>query len=198
MDTTLTAVDIVGFGEKYRDVDAQAHVRQMMYEHLIRAFAVAGLPWWECYRQDRGDGAFVVAPPDVRIDRFLNPLVQNLAAILGHYNRLASQTTPLRLRMAVHHGHVHYDAHGVTGNATTHLFRLLDAAAFKKALTAAGTDLGVIVSHKAYAEAARRSDEFDQTRYRKIHITCKETRANAWLWLPAIQAPRLVLDKRAF
>jgi class 3 adenylate cyclase len=178
------AVDIVAFGEKYRDVDAQALARRMLYEHLIEAFAITGLPWWDCYRQDRGDGAFVVAPPDVGVDRFLDPLPRRLAAILGRYNRLASQTTPLRLRMAVHRGYVRYDAHGVTGSATTHLFRLLDAAAFKKALVAAGTDLGMIVSQKVYADAARRGQISSHPRYRKIHVTCKETRANAWLWLP--------------
>lgn len=87
-----------------------------------------------------------MAPADVEPDDFLDPLGHHLAAVLRRYNRTAGDATRLRLRMAVHHGDVRHDAHGVIGYASLHLFRMLEATAFKKALQTAETDLGVIVS----------------------------------------------------
>jgi hypothetical protein len=185
MHTTLVATDIVGFGKKYRDADAQMHVRRMMYELFIEAFTITGLPWWDCHREDRGDGALVVAPPDVHPDSFLDPLAHHLNATVHRYNRHASDNTQLHLRMAVHHGYVYRDTYGVTGDALTHLFRLLEAPAFKKSLATVEADLGVIVSHRLYTDARQRGGLINPAGYAPLHLSYKETRTRAWLWLPA-------------
>jgi hypothetical protein len=185
MHTTVLATDIIGFADRYRDVGAQLHVRQMMYELLIEAFGITGLSWWDCYREDRGDGALIVAPPDINPDSFLDPLTHHLNALLRCYAQDASDRTQLRLRMAIHHGYVYHDAHGVTGHALTHLFRLLEAPAFKKAVATAETNLGAVVSDQLYTDAIQRGGLIDQAAYRQLRLSCKETRTRAWLWLPA-------------
>lgn len=181
-NTTIAAVDITGFGSR-RDAVIQRHLRMTMYGHLVEAFTMTRLPWVDCYREDRGDGVLIVAPPDVNADHFLDPLAHHLAAVLRRGNRIANDSTRLRLRMAVHHGDVHRDARGITGAATIHLFRLLEAAAFKRAFK--DCDLAMIVSDRLYTDATQRGGLIDATAFRRLRITCKETRrARAWLWLP--------------
>lgn len=184
MHTTLVAVDIVGFCRRYRDTDAQMHARDMMYEQLTEAFAMTGLPWRECHLEDRGDGALIVAPPDADTDCFLNPLAHHLHAVMRRSNRLASDSARLRLRAAVHHGRILYDSHGVTGHAVNHLFRLLEAPAFKKPAQNADADLAVIVSDQLYKDAAESGGLFNPAAYQRVRITSKETHTWAWRWLP--------------
>lgn len=182
--STLVAVDITGFGSR-RDAVAQQHLRGRMYGHLAEAFAMTGLSWLDCYYEDRGDGALIIAPVGADGDYFLDPLAHHLAMVLRRDNRLAGEATHLRLRMAVHRGDVYRDAYGVTGAATVHLFRLLEAAAFKKAFKTARCDLAMIVSDRLYTDATERGGLVDATSYRRLRVSCKETRrVRAWLWLP--------------
>jgi hypothetical protein len=186
MYTTLAAVDIIGFGSRYVAVDAQAQARQRMHELLLETFSITGLSWWDCHREGRGDGILIVVPPDVNPDRLLDPFAHHLNALLAFANRRASDTTRLQLRIAVHHGCISYDAHGVTGYNIVHLFRLLDGPAFKKAVRAARADLGLIVSDRLYSDATERSGLVNPGAYRRIRIACKETHTQAWLWLPSM------------
>jgi hypothetical protein len=87
--------------------------------------------------------------------------------------------------MAVHYGYVYYDAHGVTGHALTHLYRLLEAPAYKRAITTAATRLGAIVSDQLYTQALEHDTLIDPAAYTPVRLSCKETRTRAWLWLPA-------------
>ncbi|MEU8119188.1 hypothetical protein AB0C21_10825 [Spirillospora sp. NPDC049024] len=185
MNTTLIALDIPGFGDERRTHDVQRLLRATMYELLADSFAMTRLPWWSCHREDRGDGALIVAPPTVDSFAALDPLAHHLAALLRRSNRLANDITRLRLRMAVHCGEVQHDAHGVLGQAVTHLFRLLDAPAFKRAMAGAlDADLGMVVSDHLYRAAAG-DGAIDPNAYAPLSVTCKQTRkAKAHLWLP--------------
>jgi hypothetical protein len=185
MDTTLVAIDIMGYARRYHGAGAQLYARQMMYELVIEAFGITALPWWDCYREDRGDGALIVAPPDVMPGQFLDPLIHHLNALLRSHARRASRGMQLNLRMAVHYGYVYYDAHGVTSHALTHLYRLLEAPAFKKAVAAAESQLGAVVSDQLYTQALGHDTLIDAAAYTRVRLSCKETRTRAWLWLPA-------------
>ncbi|TDB92486.1 hypothetical protein [Actinomadura sp. 7K534] len=182
MHTTLVAVDISSFGTPGRDDLAQLHVRRHMYGLLIEVFEMTRLPWWDCHREDRGDGALIIAPPEVPAGDFLDPLAHHLTAVLRRYNRLASDAARLRLRLAVHIGLVHRDAHGVAGQALVHLFRLLEAPAFKRAFADSGAELGLLVSDQLYAQACAAGGLIDPAAYRPLRVTSKETRARAWSW----------------
>lgn len=187
MRTTVLATDIIAFGQRYRDISAQLDARQMMYELLTRAFGITGLPWRDCYREDRGDGTLVVAPPDIEPERFLDPLVHHLTALLRRHAWRACNRPPLRLRMAVHYGCVYYDAHGVTGHTLTHLFRLLEAPTFKKAVAMSQAPFGAIISDQLYTEVVQLGGLINPAAYTQVRLSCKETRTRGWLWLPAEQ-----------
>jgi hypothetical protein len=185
--TMVLATDIVAFGQRYRDISAQLDVRQLMYELLTSAFGITGLSWWDCYREDRGDGALVVVPPYVEPERFLDPLVHHLTALLRHHAWRAGNRPPLRLRMAVHYGCVYYDAHGVTGHTLTHLFRLLEAPTFKKSVAMSQAPFGAIISDKLYTDVVQLGGLINPAAYSQVRLSCKETRTRGWLWLPTKQ-----------
>ncbi|MBX6765549.1 MAG: hypothetical protein IRY90_00045, partial [Actinomadura rubrobrunea] len=94
----------------------------------------------------------------------------------------------LRLRLAVHVGQVHPDAHGVAGPALVHLFRLLDAPAFKEFADAAAADLAMIVSDRLYTDATDTGGLVDPAAYRPLDVVSKETRTRAWAWTPPTPA----------
>jgi len=127
MQTTLVATDIMGYARRYHGASALLYAWQAMYELVIAAFNITALPWWGCYREDRGDGTLIVAPPGISPGQILDPLIHHLNALLRSHARRAGQGMQLDLRMAIHYGYVYYDAHGVTGYALTHLYRLLEA-----------------------------------------------------------------------
>lgn len=185
MNTTLIGVDIPNFGDRRRTNDVQRLLRDTMYGVLTESFAMTGLPWCGSHREDRGDGALIILPPSVRPVDALDPLAHHATALLRRANRLTNDLTRLRLRMAVHSGDVQFDAHGVLGHAVNHLFRLLDASAFKRVMsTAHHADLGMLVSDHLYRTAAD-DGAIDQDAYTTLSVTGKETRkATAHLWLP--------------
>ncbi|MFI0412390.1 hypothetical protein [Actinomadura sp. 3N508] len=185
MNTTLIGVDIPNFGDRRRSNDIRRVLRDTMYGLLTESFTMTGLPWEDSHREDRGDGALIILPPSVQSSETLDPLAHHATALLRRANRLTNELTRLRLRMAVHSGEVQYDAHGVLGHAVNHLFRLLDASAFKRVMaTAHYADLGMLVSDDLY-RAAIDDGAVDQDAYTALNVTCKETRrAKAHLWLP--------------
>lgn len=181
--TTLLAADIVAFGGHVGDVDAQLHLRRGMYDLLEEAFALTRLPWERCRREDRGDGVVLLAPPDADPDAFLDPLAYHVAALLRR-NRYAADHVRLRMRLSVHHSYVCLDDTGFAGAAAIHLFRLLHAHAFKRALSHSPTDLALIVSDRLYQDALQRGRLFDPGAYRRARVNAKETRTTGWIWLP--------------
>jgi class 3 adenylate cyclase len=184
-ELALVAVDIAAFGDPRRDNEIQLHLRSALYDHIIEAFAMTRLPWRGCYHEDRGDGALIVAPPEVEPTDLLDPLAHHLTVLLRRSNKLASDSARLRVRVAVHTGRVYADESGIAGQALVHLFRLNEAPAFKRALNASGADLGLMVSDHLYAEARAHGGFFDPDAYRPLTVRHKETRTRGWLWLPA-------------
>lgn len=183
MHTTLIAVDISGFGNQRRDDDAQRLLRKHLYQHLQDAFEMSRLPWSACHREDRGDGALIITPPEARPTDALDPLAHHLTALLRRSNRLANDLSRLRLRVAVHSGEVERDEHGVLGQPLTHLFRLLEAPTFKRRFAATSADLGVLISQQLYQQAAA-TGRVNTATYQPISVRHKETRAWGYLWLP--------------
>lgn len=106
MHTTLAAVDISGFGDPARDDATRLHLRHEMYGRLSEACEMTRVPWRGCYHEDRGDGALLIVPPGIPPAQMLDPFINHLAAVLRHYNTLASPRAQLRLRLALHHGQV--------------------------------------------------------------------------------------------
>ncbi|MFI0446400.1 hypothetical protein [Actinomadura sp. 6N118] len=180
---TLAAVDICSFGKG--DDYIQLHQRREMYEHMAEAFEITQIPWQECYLEDRGDGALIVAPSNVPAEYLLDPLAHHLTAVLRRYNRLASAAARLQLRLAVNFGYVYRDDHGFAGRPLIHLFRLLEAAEFKQSIADADADadFGLIVAERLYTDAVNYGGFVNPGSYQTLRINCKETRALARVWL---------------
>ncbi|SEG47992.1 hypothetical protein SAMN04489712_105451 [Thermomonospora echinospora] len=182
----MIALDITGFARR-ADPHLQLHLRQALYRITHEACRSAGLDWDACHREDRGDGLLLIAPPAAGVHILLHPLVGHLLAGLRAHNKVAGRSARLRLRMAVHAGFVYADPYGVTGTAVNHLFRLLEAPAFKAAATG---DLALIVSGYLYEEAAvHRLGLPGPDRLTPLTITSKETRTVAWTWQPTGPRP---------
>src|SRR5580700_2986541 len=58
----IIGVDVEGFGDERRTNPDQLAVREALYRCLREAFANAGIPWEDCYHEDRGDGALFLIP----------------------------------------------------------------------------------------------------------------------------------------
>ncbi|HEX2317272.1 MAG TPA: hypothetical protein VHJ17_26225 [Thermomonospora sp.] len=187
MHTSLAAVDIIAFGDQHRDAALRRRLRATMYRLLTDAFGITGLSLDACYREDRGDGTLVVASPDIDPALLMDPLAHHLLAVVRRENRYAGPNARLRLRLAVHHGHVEYDQHGVVGDTSLELFRLLDARAFKSLFDARpDADLGLILPDRLFTETAGRSGLVTPEAYERLQVTNKGTRLKAQVWLPPV------------
>lgn len=188
----MLAVDIQAFNDQRRGEDAQRFVRTALYALLMQAFHNAGLRWEDCHHEDRGDGVLVVAPPATPANALVDPLVDHVRAGLRMHNKFCSEVVRINLRMSVHAGQVYYDGNGVSGHAVTHLFRLLEADEFKRAFGESGCDFALVSSEALYSEVISNAPGLiDPGMYAPIDVTCKETLARAWLYLPPVRNPFL-------
>jgi hypothetical protein len=128
-----------------------------------------------------------VVPPEVAADHLLDPYASHLNLVLRRHNQLAGPTTRMRLRLAVHTGRIHRDDHGVAGPALVHLFRLLDAPAYKRFADDTVGDLTMIVSDQLYNDATQGGGLINPAAYIPQRITSKETRTRAWIWTPPLR-----------
>ncbi len=188
----MLAIDIKAFNNRERGEAVQRFLRAAMYELLASAFDRSRLAWMACHHEDRGDGVLVVAPAGVPAAALIDPVVDHLRAGIRLHNKICSDVAKIRLRMSVHAGQVHFDDNGVCGIAVTHLFRMLEAAAFKRAFAASGADFALVTSDALYGEVISQGPGLiDPDMYAPITIRCKETRGRAWLYLPPVRNPFL-------
>jgi hypothetical protein len=188
----MLAVDITAFNDHTRGEAVQRFLRAAMYDLLTNAFGRSRLTWVACHHEDRGDGVLVIAPPAVPPAALIDPLVDHLRAGLRLHNKLCSDLAKIRLRMSVHAGQVYFDDNGVCGVAVTHLFRMLDAAAFKRVFAMSGADFALVTSDALYGEVLSQGPGLiDPDMYAPINIRCKETRGRVWLFLPPVRNPFL-------
>ncbi|MFI0357736.1 hypothetical protein [Actinomadura sp. 9N407] len=180
---TLIAADIVGFGR--RETALQPYLHKVLYEAVETALAGAGVPLAGCHREDRGDGMLVMAPPDAGVEPLLDAFPARLHAELRRHDRVALPEARIRLRLAVHAGYVRSGDRGADGEALTHLFRLLDAEAFKAAHAERAAPLGLIVSDYLYEQIVRPGlSLLDPLAFTELAVTRKETSCDAWVWFP--------------
>lgn len=56
----VIVIDIAGFTRPDRDDDTRLYLHKELYRILHQAFDDSGIPWADCFREDRGDGALVL------------------------------------------------------------------------------------------------------------------------------------------
>ena len=186
---TILVFDIEGFGDRRRTNANQVAVREGMYRTLEHAFHAIGVTWSECDHEDRGDGTFVLVPPEIPKELFVDVFPLTLADALEEHNATHAEPERMRMRMSLHAGEVNYDAHGVAGSAVNLAFRLIDAPEAKTALAESSGMLVLIASEWFYREVIAHCEAAEPGSYREVTVTVKETTVPAWLYLPASPAP---------
>lgn len=184
-------VDIAGFGDLRRDDPVRVHMREAMYRYVIDAFEFAGVPWADTVHEDRGDGVLVIVPGRFPESALIDPLLERLLRGLHAYNRTAAEIARIRLRAALHAGHVYQDANGLVGETVNHTCRLLEAAELKRTLAATEAQLAFITSDALFNTVVRHGQgAIDADAFRAVTVEEKETHAQAWIHLPGMGPAR--------
>jgi hypothetical protein len=152
----------------------QIAVRDGLYRAMQEAFDHAGIPWADCDHEDRGDGVFVLIPPDVPKELLIESLPPALVTTLDRHNSTHQALEQIRLRMALHAGEISYDEHGTTAAAVNMAFRLSDADALKTALAASRSVLAVIASSWFFQEVVRHNPACNADAYRRVRVAVAE------------------------
>ncbi|WP_086850072.1 hypothetical protein [Amycolatopsis kentuckyensis] len=188
MHYTILAVDVERFNAPERTNLHRVAVRSGLYRAVEEALTTSGVRWQGCHRSDLGDGVLLLAPGAYPKAVFGERVPQELAKNLLAHNIAHTAEEQIRLRMALHAGEITRDAHGFTGSAIIHTFRLLDSRAVKDALSVSEGDIAVITSNWFYEEVIRHIQLGDPGSYTSVFAAVKETTTRAWLHLPAVHA----------
>jgi hypothetical protein len=181
----LFAVDIVGFTRPDRDDEIRFYLHDQLYKFLQKAFDDSGIPWADCFCEDRGDGALIVVPPGIAGKGIIDPLPERLRSLIRRHNHLSCAAADIQLRAAAHIGPVDHDGHGFVGSDINLLFRMLEARLFKRAIAATGAELALIVSDYMYRNLVCRYPSLvSPDAFRTVRFQAKQTRARAWTYLP--------------
>jgi hypothetical protein len=182
---TLFAVDIAGFTSPGRDDEIRLYLHEKLYEVLERAFDGSGLPWAQCFREDRGDGALIVVPPGLACKGIIDPLPERLRSLIRRHNHVSCKAAGIQLRAAAHIGPVEHDDHGFVGSDINLLFRMLEARPLRRALAGSGAELALIVSDEVYRSLVCRYPSLvSPEAFQRVKFQVKYTRASAWTYLP--------------
>jgi hypothetical protein len=90
----LFAVDIAGFTRSDCDDEIRLYLHEQLYEILHRAFDGTGIPWADCFHEDRGDGALIVVPPGIPGEGLIDPLPARLRSLIRRHNRISHEGSP--------------------------------------------------------------------------------------------------------
>ncbi|WP_158840590.1 substrate-binding domain-containing protein [Saccharothrix deserti] len=187
---TVVVVDVSAFGQRHRG--PQEEIRRGLYTALESAFEDCGLDWSATHHEDRGDGVFVLVPPDVPKSRVVGGLPHALLGELRRYNATRNEDARIRLRMAITAGEVQHDEHGAVGDEVILAFRLLDAKPLRDALVSHPNALfALIVSQRFYEDVIRPDPAMDPDSFRRVDVDVKEVRGHAWLHVPNGGAPAI-------
>jgi hypothetical protein len=178
---TILAVEIEDFAAPDRTNMHRLTLRAGLYGAFLRALAESGVAWGECYHADFGDGVLVLVPADYPKAVFSELVPGALTASLAEHNHSCRPPERIRLRLVLHAGEVSYDAHGTTGCAIVHAFRLLNSGVLKKAMARSDGDLALIASAWYREEIIRHSPLSRPDRYHSVVVQEKETTARAWI-----------------
>ena len=186
---TIVVFDVESFGDHRRTNRHQAAVREGLYQSLGEAFGQAGLPWKREDREDRGDGIFILLPPEVPKSLLVELLPSALVASLTAHNRAHRDEERIRLRMSLHAGEVLYDPYGVTGEAINWAFRLVDAEPLKTALARSPGVLAIIASSWFFDQVIRHAAPDVPPVYRPVLVRAKDDTQPGWICLPDHRPP---------
>jgi hypothetical protein len=189
----LISVDARGYGSS--DDLRQDEIQSLLPKLLDEAAVRAGLRRAEWVRQPGGDGELAVLPDSESEPRVVDDYVREIHAGLGRLNRNLRDEVRLRLRVAIHHGMAKPASLGFSGQGVVEVSRLADSEVARKALTASGADLVLIVSQRIYEDTIRQPHtSIKAGRFRSVLAVNKEMRQQAWMYIPNIDVHTLDLS----
>jgi hypothetical protein len=164
------AVDLERYSQ--RPDSAQIEAQRAMSGLLREAGDHGALERAQWMIQQQGDGELALLPPGIDEAYVITSLIHELNAGLHRYNRHASATARLRMRVAAHEGVTYVAEAGFAGDAINTVCRLRDSHELKDALSATRNDLVLIVSHRIYHDVICGHDAFDlpPARFRETEI----------------------------
>ncbi|SOD90340.1 SAV_2336 N-terminal domain-related protein [Streptomyces sp. Ag109_G2-15] len=170
--------DIEGFAKDYSRADARIRMHDV-FRRVLSDVDPPAQTW------DRGDGMAVFLPGQADDTTLCVDLVSRLRAELDDLD----WNTPLRLRIALHHGDAVRSPQGWEGHAVVTANRLVDSPALRSALrSAVGSPLAVIVSDGVYG-GLRHAPRDVTSAFRAVHVRTKEQVLRAWIRVPGYAQP---------
>jgi hypothetical protein len=180
------AADIQQFS-RFRTPEAM-RAQQRFVEVLAEARRYAGIEETEVEPQESGDGQFAVLPHGLDESTVVPRLIEGLRIALAHVNSDLNEHARLRLRVALHRGHIAPGANGWVGESSIAIHRILDSEAVRTALvTNTSADFALIVPEVLYREVVcQRYEQLDPDEF--VHVEVKSPAkgftAEAWVYLP--------------
>ena len=192
---SIVVVDVVSFTRPDRDNVDQLAIRDALYRTLRDAFEDSGIPWRQTVREDRGDGVLIFVSADVSKVLLLGKLPSRLGELLELGNAQRDPRQRFRLRIAVHAGEVHHDAHGYAGYDVNLAFRLVDAEPLRAAMADSPAAVGLIVSEGVHDGVLRHGyGGLDAAAFQQVRVQVKTADVAGWIQLVAggavLPAPR--------
>jgi len=183
---SIVVVDVVSFTRPDRDNVDQLAIRAALYATLRDAFEDSGIPWRQTVREDRGDGVLIFVSADVSKVLLLGKMPVRLGELLERGNAQRAPRQRFRLRVAVHAGEVHHDAHGYAGYDVNLAFRLVDAKPLREAMTAGEAVVGLIVSQSVHDGVLRHGyGGLDAAAFQRVRVQVKSVDVVGWIQLVA-------------
>lgn len=180
------AADIQRFS-RFRAPEAM-RAQQRFVEALAQARRYAGIDESAVELQESGDGQFAVLPPGLDESMVVPRLIDGLRIALAHVNSDLNEHARLRLRVAMHRGHITPSANGWVGESSIAVHRILDSEAVRAALAADESgDFALIVPEVLYREViCQRYEGLDPDEFTHVSVTApaKGFTAEAWVYLP--------------
>ncbi|MFE9331465.1 hypothetical protein [Streptomyces sp. NPDC006925] len=192
VNRTILLLDIEDFSR--RDDVAQACLRRELHNVVEDTLAEAGVERNMQYREDRGDGLIVLVSADIPKTALLRALLTSTPDVLCQYNRLASSSAQMRLRMVLAAGEVALDPkHGTVGGLVGHDLnqscRLLDADVLREALARRESDCVLGVSPSVYEGVVRHGHRgLRPEQFHHAAVAVKKDRLDLWLHGPLLSA----------
>ena len=188
----VVCADTEGYSK--RTSDSQLAARRQLRESLHTACERIGFGFDSIPAQDSGDGTMALAPRDVGLETMVVDFVRELRMELRRRNRRLIPEERVRLRLALHFGHVRIDGTGYAGRAPIVAARLIDLPEARQALRdAPDTDLVLIVSDFVYQEVVvDRLRGLDPDDFVRIEAKTEKYEGVCWLLRPETtgQPPR--------
>jgi hypothetical protein len=179
------AADIEGYSR--RDNNEASALQRALVELLAGARRHAGITEHAVDVQHQGDAELALMPAGIDESIVIPAMIGHIADALDVFNRRSGRER-MRLRVALHRGFVSPSAAGWAGNASVAVFRILNCAPLRDALTNhADVDFVVGVPDVLYQDViAHGYGDLDPSRFSDmtVDVPGKHYRERVWLHVP--------------